>query len=64
MDEFVVDLRDDDGIELRRIDIGTADDVIAFEVEGVIRGIDEDVLEAISEKDLVPTEIRFEASPD
>lgn len=63
MKELVVRL-DDDRVELDRIDVGVEEGVIAFEVEGVVRGVDEDVLEALRGRHVRPLEVRFEAVED
>lgn len=61
MNEIVVELGEAD-VELQTIDIGVADDTIAFNIEGTIGDIDDDVLAAVSGKSLSPTEIHFEVA--
>lgn len=61
MNEIIVEL-DESDVELQTIDIGIADDTLAFNIEGTIGGIDADVLDAVSGKSLSPTEIHFEVA--
>ena len=62
MDEITIRLEDGSEVELQRINIGVAEGVIAFDVEGVIRGLDEDILESVAGKSLKPAEITFEVA--
>lgn len=60
MDEFTVRFDENVDIELSEVDIGTAGGVLAFDLTGVIRGLTDQELERVSEKELVPTSIRFD----
>lgn len=59
MEELTVQLKGGTEVDLREVSVGVADDVIAFEIEGLIRGLDRETLDAVANKDLEPTEIRF-----
>lgn len=62
MTDIVVSLDQGAELELRAVDVGTTDedDTLAFTVEGVIRGLESDLLEKFVGKDMVPSEIHFE----
>lgn len=66
--ELRITFGEDQGIEFDDIDIGVADNAIAFEVSGRILGLDETTLGRVAGKRLVPTELRLDrqdtSSPD
>lgn len=61
MADIVVSFGEETELELTAVDIGRAeeDDVIAFTVEGVLRGLDSDLVQQFIGKEVVPTEIHF-----
>lgn len=61
MVDIVISFGDETKLELTRVDIGRADDdnVLAFTVEGLIRGLESDLVQQFIGKEVVPTEIRF-----
>lgn len=61
MADIVVSFDEETELELTAVDIGRAeeDDVIAFTVEGVIRGLDSELVQQFIGKEIVPTEIHF-----
>lgn len=62
MDDIVVSFGEETELELTAIDIGRAedDDVLAFTVEGVIRGLEPDLVKQFIGKEVVPAEIHFQ----
>lgn len=60
MDELTVSLKEGSEVEIQDMDIGVSEEVIAFEIEGMIRGVDDDLLATVAGKTLQPTEITFE----
>lgn len=62
MADIVVSLGEGAELELQVVDVGVADneEVLAFTIEGVIRGLDSDLLERLIGKKVLPTEIHFE----
>lgn len=64
MDEVVIDLREQADVELEAVDVGVADDTISFTIEGMIRGIEDSVLEELEGKSLTPTEIHLAEATD
>lgn len=61
MEKIRIQFGENQDIELDEIDIGVADDVIAFDVSGRIVGIDESFISKLSGKRLTPTELHLEA---
>ena len=59
MEEIVVRLDEESEVELTDVDVGVADGVIAFDLTGIIRGVDETQMADFAKKDLVPTELHF-----
>ena len=61
MADIVVSFEDETDLELKNIEIGRADndDVLAFTVEGVIRGLNPDLISTFAEQSVVPSEIHF-----
>ena len=59
MRELVICLDQATTLELETVDIEVADESIAFDIDGVIRGLDEDALSAVGGKSLTPTKIHF-----
>lgn len=60
MGDIVVSFGKETELELTAVDIGKAEeDVLAFTVEGVIRGLDSDLVQQFIGKEIVPTEIHF-----
>lgn len=61
MVDIVISLDDGAELELTAVDIGTTDGegIVAFTVEGLIRGLEADLMEMFSGKSAIPTEIRF-----
>ncbi|MCO8244686.1 MULTISPECIES: hypothetical protein [unclassified Haladaptatus] len=59
MTEFVVEIDDHPKLELDNLDVGVEEDVIAFDVTGTIRDLDDDLLDALTDKTLRPTEVHF-----
>lgn len=59
--DIIVTLDDGVDLDLQSVDIGTADaeDVLSFTIDGLLRGVDADLLEAFAEKTVVPTEVHF-----
>lgn len=59
--DIVVPLGEEVELDLQTVDIGIADkqEVLAFTIEGVLRGLDSDLLETVAGTELVPTEIHF-----
>lgn len=59
--DLVVSVGEDIELDLQTVDIGTANegDVLAFTIDGVLRGLDSELLETVLGKDVVPTEIHF-----
>lgn len=59
--DIVVSLTEDVELNLQTVDIGTADegDVIAFTIEGTLRGLNSDLVETVVGKNIIPTEIHF-----
>lgn len=53
-------------LELKTVDIGTADEgeVLAFTIEGLVRGVDSALLNQFVGKTVVPTEIHFRAEEE
>ena len=62
MAEIIVELDEGRGLDLHTIDVGVADDTIAFDVEGIIQGLEDSVLDDLRGKSLTPTEIHFEVA--
>jgi hypothetical protein len=59
MTDFVVQLEDQTELELDHLDVGVEQDVIAFDVSGTIRNIDDDLLAELTDTTLRPTELHF-----
>lgn len=61
MVDVVVSLKNGAELDLTAVDIGTADgdEVLAFTVEGLIHGLESDLMETFVGKSVVPTEIHF-----
>lgn len=61
MADIVVSFEEETELELTEVDIGKAEDdnVLAFTVEGVIRGLESDLVQQLIGKEVVPTEIHF-----
>lgn len=61
MADIVVSLGENTELDLDTVDIGTTDDgeVLAFTIEGIVRGLNSDLLEEFVGKSVSPTEIRF-----
>lgn len=61
MADIVVSFGEETELELTAVDIGRAedDDILAFTVEGVIRGLDSELVQQFIGKEIVPTEIHF-----
>ena len=64
MADIVVSLDEHTELDLQTVDIGTAGDendeeVLAFTVKGIVRGIDSDLLKRFVGKSVTPTEIHF-----
>lgn len=61
MVDVVVSLDDGAELELTAVDIGAADGdgILAFTVEGLIRGLETDLMETFRGKSAIPTEIHF-----
>ncbi|WP_458191071.1 hypothetical protein [Haladaptatus sp. NG-WS-4] len=49
-------------LELDTLDVGVEQDVIAFDIPGTIRDIDDDLLAELADSTLRPTEIHFTTS--
>lgn len=66
MSEIVVSLGGRTELELKTVDIGTADEgeVLAFTIEGLVRGVDSALLNQFVGKTVVPTEIHFRAEEE
>lgn len=61
----IIRLDDDDSrVNLRDIAVDATDDAITFEAEGVIRGVDPDVLAAIAGSHCLPTAVTFECNEE
>lgn len=60
-DVIVVDLDEDVTLDLETVDVGTADEgaVLAFTIEGVLRGLESDRMDQLAETSVVPTAIKF-----
>ena len=59
MAEFVVHLEEQPELEIDHLDVGVEQDVIAFDITGTIRDIDDDLLAELANETLQPTEIHF-----
>ncbi|WP_458210840.1 hypothetical protein [Haladaptatus sp. NG-SE-30] len=59
MAEFVVQLEKQPELELDHLDVGVEEDVIAFDITGTIRDIDDELLAELTDTALQPTEIHF-----
>ncbi|WP_435158887.1 hypothetical protein [Haladaptatus sp. DFWS20] len=59
MAEIVVQLEEQPELEVDHLDIGVEQEVIAFDITGTIRDIDDDLLAELTDKTLRPTEIHF-----
>lgn len=61
MADIVVSFGENTELDFQTVDIGTADDgeVLAFTIEGVVKGLDSELLEQFVGKSIVPTEIHF-----
>ena len=59
MTEIVVRLDEQTNIELDSLDVGVEQDVIAFDITGTIRDINDDLLAELTDTPLHPTEIHF-----
>ena len=59
MAELVVHLEEQPELELDSLDVGVEEDVIAFDITGTIRDIDDDLLAELANETLRPTEIHF-----
>lgn len=61
MADIVVSFGEETELELTAIDIGRAEanDVLAFTVEGVIHGLESDLVKQFLGKEVVPTEVHF-----
>lgn len=57
-DEIEVSL-DDAELELRTVEIDSADLPLEFSISGVLRDLDTDVMEELKGSDLEPTAVRF-----
>lgn len=68
MADIVLSFGEETDLELTAVDIGRADaeddGVLAFTVEGVIRGLDADLIETLVGQTVVPTEIHFQTEDD
>lgn len=64
MAEFVVHLEEQAELELDTLDVGVKEDVIAFDMTGTIRDIDNDLLTELADTTLRPTEIHFATADD
>ena len=66
MADIVVSFENETDLELTNIDIGRADDddVLAFTVEGVIRGLSPDLIATFVNQTVVPSEIHFRTESD
>ncbi|GAA0250205.1 hypothetical protein ACFFQF_32275 [Haladaptatus pallidirubidus] len=64
MAEFVVHLEDQAELELDNLDVGVEEDVIAFDITGTIRDIDDDLLADLADTTLTPTEVHFALTDD
>ncbi|MCU4924731.1 hypothetical protein OB905_01865 [Halobacteria archaeon AArc-dxtr1] len=62
MNEIVVSLDETAALELHTVDVGVSDGTIAFAVEGIVRNVDDEILEALTEESVRPSEIRFAVS--
>jgi hypothetical protein len=59
MAEFVVRLEEQPELELDTLDVGVEEDIIAFDMTGTIRDIDDDLLGELANETLQLTEIHF-----
>jgi hypothetical protein len=59
MAEFVVQLEEQPELELDTLDIGVEENLIAFDITGTIRDIDDDLLAELANETVRPTEIHF-----
>ena len=59
MAEIVVCLEEQPELEVDHLDVGVEKDVIAFDITGTIRDIDDELLAELTDKTLRPTEIHF-----
>lgn len=59
--DLVVSLSEETELDLETVEIGTADDgtVLAFTIEGIVRGLDSSLIQKFVGKDVIPTEIHF-----
>ncbi|MFH5802114.1 hypothetical protein [Haladaptatus sp. CMAA 1911] len=59
MAEFVVRLEEQPELELDTLDVGVEENVIAFDITGTIRDLDDNLLAELTDSTLRPTEIHF-----
>ena len=59
MAEIVVCLEEQPELEVDHLDVGVEEDVIAFDITGTIRDIDDELLAELANETLRPTEIHF-----
>ncbi|SIR92602.1 hypothetical protein SAMN05421858_4590 [Haladaptatus litoreus] len=59
MAEFVVQLDEQPELEVDHLDVGVEEDVIAFDITGTIRDVDDELLAELTDTTLRPTEIHF-----
>lgn len=64
MADLVVRLEGQPELELDHLDVGVEQDVIAFDISGTIRNIDDDLLTDLAGTTLTPTEIHFALTDD
>jgi hypothetical protein len=64
MADLVVCLEEQPDLELDHLDVGVEQDVIAFDISGTIRNIDDDLLTDLADTTLTPTEIHFALTDD
>ncbi|RBI60084.1 hypothetical protein DMJ13_20710 [halophilic archaeon] len=59
MTDIVIRFDDQTELELKSIDIGVEQDVLAFDISGTIQGLDDELLKELTGSSLKPTEIQF-----
>ena len=59
MTDIVIQFEEQAELELNDVDIGVEQDVLAFDVSGTIRGLDDGLLEELAGSSLHPTKVHF-----
>ena len=60
MGEIRIGFGENAQIDLEEVDVGVADGVVAFDVSGRITGFDDDTVDRLAGKRLIPTELTLE----